>query len=289
VALLVTAAFWTFLWGPIGLVLSGPLTVCLVVLGRHVPQLEFFAVLLGDEPPLEPDVIYYQRLLAADQDEAAEVARAYGVEKSPAEAFDAVLVPALAHARLDRARGGLTERDERLILETTREVVEDLGERPDTPADGAAAVRLLACPARDEADELALEMLRGLLDPARWQVEVTGYERLSAELLELADERRPAAVCIGSLPPGGLSHTRYLCKRLRAKLPDVKILVGRWGLRDGLDQNKEQLREAGADEVATTLREARDLLTAWLPVLADRAAVGAGGATAAAAADGPQG
>jgi DNA-binding transcriptional LysR family regulator len=113
-------------------------------------------------------------------------------------------------------------------------------------------------------------MLRELLDPARWDVEVVGYERLSAELLNLAAEQRPAVICIGALPPGGMSHTRYLCKRLRARFPDVKILVGRWGLKGHLERNQQQLREAGADQVVTTLREARDVLGGWLPVLAER-------------------
>src|SRR5262249_14907145 len=158
VALLVAAAFWTFLWGPIGLVLSGPLTVCLVVLGRHVPQLGFISVLLGDEPALEANVRFYQRLLAGDQDEAAEIAREGADGSSAEEACDALLVPALAHARRDRKRNELSEDDERAIVEAVREIADELGERvaearsEDKEAAGAPAdvpkVRLLACPAR---------------------------------------------------------------------------------------------------------------------------------------------
>ena len=105
VALLVAAAFWTFLWGPIGLVLSGPLTVCLVVLGKYVPQLEFFDVLLGDEPALDPDVTYYQRLLARDQDEAAQMVLAQAQDDVPEQVYDELLVPALNYAKRDRERG----------------------------------------------------------------------------------------------------------------------------------------------------------------------------------------
>jgi hypothetical protein len=99
-------------------------------------------------------------------------------------------------------------------------------------------------------------------------VEVLSLEMLSAELVALAGEKEPAVVCIAAVPPGGLAHTRYLCKRLRARLPHAKIVVGRWGLKANVEQNQEQLREAGADQVDTTLLETRDHLTAWLPVLA---------------------
>jgi hypothetical protein len=166
-----------------------------------------------------------------------------------------------------------------------REIVEDLGqaarEAADAPAEAPArtAVRVLGCPARDEADRLALEMLGQLLDPARWDLEIAGSEVLTAELLDQAADRRPAVICVAALPPGGLAHTRYLCKRLRQRLPDVKIVVGRWGLRGNVEQNVEQLREAGADQVDTTLLETRAHLNAWLPVLAglEEKAVAGGG------------
>jgi len=279
VALLVAAAFWAFLWGPIGLVLSSPLTVCLVVLGRYVPQLAFLDVLLGDEPALKPDITYYQRLLARDQDEAAQLILAR-VKKLPREQiYDEMLIPALNYLKRDRERDDLTEADEEFVLRATREIVEDLGERRSAAVEVAGVsveeganptsckMRVLGCPGHDEADRLALEMLRQLLDPARWDVEILSIEMLSAELIALAGEKAPAVLCIGALPPGGLAHTRYLCKRLRARLPAAKILVGRWGLKGNEELNQEQLREAGADEVETTLLETQAHLNAWLPVL----------------------
>jgi hypothetical protein len=90
---------------------------------------------------------------------------------------------------------------------------------------------------------------------------------LSAEMVTLAGEKEPAVVCIGAMPPGGLAHTRYLCKRLRARLPDAKIVVGRWGLAGDLEQNQEQLKEAGADQVEMNLLETCKHLNSWLPVL----------------------
>lgn len=291
VAQLVSAAFWTFLWGPIGLVLSAPLTVCLLVLGKHVPHLGFLEVLLGDEPALAPDVTYYQRLLARDQDDAAQLVLEHAKASPPEQIYDDLLVPALTYARRDRERDEITEADEQFILQGTREIMEDLGERrsaaalADTAAsspDGAEApapprLHLLVCPARDEVDRLAAEMLRLLLDPARWEVEVAAVETLTTELVNALAEEGPALVCIAALPPGGLAHTRYLCKRLRARFPGMQILVGRWGLTGNIEANREQLREAGADQLATTLLETRSHLDGWLPVLAHEQALATAG------------
>ncbi len=266
-----SAAFWAFLWGPIGLVLSAPLTVVLLVLGKYVPQLEFLDILLGDKPALEPDVAYYQRLLAHDQDEAEQLVLAKAKGSSLEQVCDELLIPTLNHVRHDRLRDNVTAADEKFVLQATREVLEDLGHRhPDTrPGAGAEPpVRILACPAGDDADRLALEMLARILEPSRWVVEVAGVEALTAELVELAAVNGAALICIGALPPGGLAHTRYLCKRLRAQSACVRIIVGRWGLRSSVEENHAQLLEAGADLMTATLRETRNQLNGWFPVLA---------------------
>ena len=105
------------------------------------------------------------------------------------------------------------------------------------------------------------------IDPAR-NVQIVPVDTLAAELVELAAQHSDGIVCIGSLAPGGLAHTRYLCKRLRAQLGDVKILVGRWGFKGDIKQAQGKLCDAGADHVETTLAESRNHLAAWLPVLA---------------------
>ncbi len=292
VATVVAAVFWGFLWGPIGLVLSSPLTVCLIVLGKYVPQLEFFHILLGDEPVLDPHVTFYQRLLARDQDEAAQLVLTYARTSPVDEVYDALLIPALNYARRDRQRDELTEADEEFIHRATQEVLEDLGEqcRAEKPEDaaleqsatnevGAEApkrVHIMACPAQDEADRLGLAMLQKLLDDGKWEFEITPESMLTSELVALVAEKRPALICIGSLPPGGLAHTRYLCKRLRAPFPGVKIVVGRWGLKANVDSHREQLEEAGADLMATTLIETRDQIEGWLPALQNPAGRAAG-------------
>jgi hypothetical protein len=179
----------------------------------------------------------------------------------------------------------LTDADEKYILQATREIVEDLGERQAAAATAATAkrvrteqpdatntpaprrIRLLGCPGHEEADALALDMLRQLLDVAHWEVERLSLDMLSAEMVALAGVKDAPVVCVGAVPPGGLAHTRYLCKRLRTCLPTARIVVGRWGLKGDVDQNREQLLEAGADQVETTLLETRAHLQAWLPVL----------------------
>jgi hypothetical protein len=281
VAQLVSAAFWAFLWGPIGLVLSAPLTVVLLVLGKHVPQLEFLEVLLGDEPALEPDVILYQRLLARDQDEATQLVFNTSKSADSQHVYDELLIPVLNTANRDRANDDLSDDDEQYVLQTLQDILQDLGERRSAAvlaeqANGAAEttvktdqvrIRLLACPARDEADRLGLLMLKHLLDPVKWDVEITAVETLTSELVARVEQEKHAVVCIGSLPPGGLAQSRYLCKRFRAQFPHLKIIVGRWGLRGNVEGNREQLEEAGADVVGTTLRATCTQLDSWLSIL----------------------
>ncbi|MBA3775287.1 MAG: AI-2E family transporter, partial [Betaproteobacteria bacterium] len=146
-ATLIMIAFWTWLWGPIGLVLAPPLTVCVVVLGKYVPFLNFFDTLLGDRPALEAHVSFYQRMLARDQDEAAEIARNHFGEHSLEETYDQLLIPALAHAKRDVAGDYLSEDDQQFVLEGTRAVVEEIATlaraavaQPDAVAGGSAVV-----------------------------------------------------------------------------------------------------------------------------------------------------
>jgi predicted PurR-regulated permease PerM len=282
IALLVSAAFWAFLWGPVGLVLSSPLTVCLVMLGRYVPQLEFLSILLGDEPALDPSVSFYQRLLARDQGEAEDLILEQMKTESEESVYDKMLIPTLRAAKLSRGRGDITEADERYVLEAIREIVEDLGDRRESANEAAKeaggakplidtgsdpAIAIFGCPAHDEADRAALEMLKNLLDPGRWNLEVIAPETLSAELLDQVAEKQPALVCLAATPPGGLAHTRYLCKRLRARFPDLKILVCRWDYQASAQANPGQLLEAGADSISVTLLETRQQLASLLPVL----------------------
>jgi hypothetical protein len=274
VALLVAVAFWTWLWGPVGLFLATPLTVCLGVLGKYVPQLEFLSVLMGDEPVLEPHVRYYQRLLAKDQHEAAGLAEDYRDEYGPDALYDALLIPALVMAKRDREQEALTAEDLHAFVQATRAIIEDLELRPalTTPATAADAVsradaapptvvRVLGCPARDEADELALVIFRQRLDPTRYALEVVSAEALTAEVLTLVEQHSAELICIAALPPEAMTPTRYLCKRLRARFPACKIAVGCWGLTGDAEATRAAIHAAGADEVGMTLEESRNQVT----------------------------
>jgi predicted PurR-regulated permease PerM len=267
VALLCSVTFWAWLWGPIGLLLATPLTVCLVVLAKHVPGLEFVGILMADEPPLAPAAAYYQRLLAQDRAEAARIVTAHATDHPLEAVYDDVILPALRHARRDRRQETLDDDGQRYIWQATREIVEDLAagraaavppeEEPRRPD----PVRVLGVPGRDEADLLGLEMLEQLLAPTGWQIDLSSPHVLAAEVIVLVETMRPAVVCVGGLPSGIRSaRTRYLCKRLRARFPDLRIIVGRWGLRENVGYARRQLEAAGADYVAVSLVETRDHL-----------------------------
>jgi hypothetical protein len=258
VALLVAVAYWTWAWGPVGLILATPLTVCLVVFAKYVPDLEFIVVLMADEPVLESNVSFYQRLLAADPDEAMDLVDRAVAEGSREDVYDAVLVPALGFMRRDRAAGRIGEDDEAAVLRSVREVVDDLDEGTAPPAPAAGRPCIVGCPAQDQADVLALAMLRAMV-AGRCEVTIIDADLLIAEIAAAVEASGAPVVCVAALPPVGLSRTRYLVKRLRARCPDVRILVGRWGVEPDSEE-VEVLRNAGADAVHGTVAATRDAL-----------------------------
>ena len=275
-AILVAAVFWATLWGPIGLIVSTPLTVCLMVLGRYIPQLEFLEILLGDEPVLSLHAQFYQRLLAMDSDEASEIAEAHLKEKGPQSLYEAVFIPALSLAEQDRHLHGVDEGRLNFIRQTTRELIEDLGERVNEkePSDtssnvdnshetrpvsaGALATALgnIVCvPARDETDELIAIMLVQLLQRSGHSAQALPIGTV-ADMLEQVAQQDPQLVCVSALPPFVVGHARSLSRQLRMRFPHTKILVGLWGLDDRVPRAQERMRTTSADAVATTLDEA---------------------------------
>jgi predicted PurR-regulated permease PerM len=277
-ALLIAAVFWTWLWGPIGLILSTPLTACLVVLGRYVGQLEFLSVLLGDEPPLSLAMTFYQRLLAHDDVEATTLVEEYIQKNGVEKVYDEMLLPSMVHAKLNRDRGVMTTEDEEFILTTTRELLEDVVYPAQDALDakevakGGAEVKcrllVLGCPAKDEFDELALGMMQRLLPAGKCQVELLSKDTLAGEMLARVAEAKPAVLVIATVPPYSFAAVRYLCKRMRSQFPTVKILVGCWGLRDEVKKSADRLLAAGADLASAELVETRNLL---LPLIQDAA------------------
>ena len=275
VALLVAVLFWTWLWGPVGLLLATPLTVCLIVLSKHLPALGFLIVLMGDEPVLEPRARYYQRLLARDQDGAAKVVEEYLKDNAPETVYDEVLLPALYYANLDAQRDQIDAADSEFVVEATWDILEELTQnervveqvaQPDAAKEDLRPL-LVLCPARDRADEVALGMLEDLVPTAHYRVENVGVPLLTSEVTQLVAERQPAVLCIGSVGPGGVSHIRHLCKRLRARCPDLKLVAGHWALDEDSDERRE-LTEAGADRVALSMLESQRHLAELSPLTA---------------------
>jgi hypothetical protein len=282
IALLVSAAFWGFFWGPVGLVLSSPLTVCLVSLGRYVPQLEFLWVLLGDGPPLDPEVHFYQRLLAQDEREAKELILEKLASDGVDTAYDAMLIPALRSAKRNHAHDLIGDDDVSFAFSAVNAIVENLegrvreirgqaqgGGRDDRAYEGTSRppVAIIGCPGHGEADRLALEMLRQLLDPVQWSLELIEPRALVAELIDRIAASQPPLICITSVTAGSLARTRYLCKRLRASFPDLRILVCRWRRGGGARGDPGGLQKAGCDVVTASLVETRARLASLRPVL----------------------
>jgi methanogenic corrinoid protein MtbC1 len=260
-AILVSAVFWGALWGPAGLILSMPLTVCVVVMGRHVPELEFLNVLLGDEPVLAPKARFYQRLLSLDQQEAQSVVDAFLKEGTPIELYDQVVIPALSMAEQDRHKGALDEAKEVFIVQSVSEFIGELAEYdPPRPArqSGRTDLRVICLPANDQADEISAAMLSQVLERAGFPVVCLPVAGSVPEAVEGLAEIMPQPgdiVCISALPPFALLNARTMSKRLRQKFPDLKIMVGLWTFSLS-ERTAERLGQAFVDTVVTTLADA---------------------------------
>ena len=278
VAVVVAAVFWTWLWGPVGLLLSTPLTVCLVVLGRHVDRLAFLDVILGDQPALAPEESFYQRMLAGDPDEAAGQAEEFLKDKPLSAYYDDVAIKGLALAQLDVNRGTLDHQHRVQIKEAVDGVVDDLSDHDDAPpaavAETAATLAPPPVPSREEftpawrkgavmciagrgsLDEAAATMLAQLLEKRGIGARVVASAAVSpANLLKL-DATGVQLMCLSYLEPGGFTNARYLARRLRRKLPGARIFVGFWTLTDESAELRQALAATGADLVVTSLRGA---------------------------------
>ncbi len=274
-ALIVAAVFWTWLWGPVGLVLATPLTVCLVVMGRHVPRLSFLSVVLSDEDALTPAEDCYHRLLTPGERDELDLVESYLKANSLTALYDSVFIPVLTAAETD-ARAELLEREQLINLEQSmRDIVEDLGTRPAAPskaavekADAAAdetappppAVapdcRVFCLPARADRDEIAGTMLVQLARQQGFGAQNAPAKLVAGELLALAEKADVDVICISVVAPSTVIHARYLCVKLRALLPRLKIVIGLWGATEEVTEATKRLHDSGADEVVTTLAEA---------------------------------
>jgi predicted PurR-regulated permease PerM len=295
VAVVVAATFWTALWGPIGLVLATPLTVCLVVLGRHAERLQFLDVMFGDRPALSPPEIFYQRMLAGDPTEAAEKAEQFLKERSLQSYYDQVAIKGLQLARSDVDRGALNDARQSKIRDTVGEFVADLSDIEEplesktttSDAEATSAVEnipdnvateqapilakadlapawggahpLLCIAGRTVLDEAAATMMAHLATAHGIAGRVEAADALTTANVFRLDTTGVAAVCLVYLDGGVPSHMRYAIKRLRRKLPNARIILCCWTDpvdHDGLEQRRN---DAKADFAAASPGEALQL------------------------------
>jgi len=272
-AILVAAVFWTLLWGPVGLVLSTPLTVCLVVLGRHVPQMEFLHVLLGDEPVLSPDMHFYQRMLASDLSEARQVLEAHLHGKGLQELYDSIVIPALGMAQRDSHQNDLDEAGEDSICQSTRELLEELNEeyadhrdlvqdtRPAPTGIAASPASIICVPAKTGADETIGSMLVELLERRGDYAHCISLGT-NAEMIDQLLKDKPDVVIVSALQPFALAHARKLYLQIRAGLPKATIMVGLWNFNGAIEGVSARFGPDAQGLIATTLEAALDKLSA---------------------------
>ncbi len=260
-ALLVTSVFWAVLWGPAGLILATPLTVCVVVLGRHVPQLSFLHVLLGDEPVLAAEAQVYQRLLAMDQLEAHAILGHFLKEKPLAELYDSVLLPALSLAEQDRHKGAIDTAREEFLFLSIKEMIVEFSEYQltDSAPVSDVAHRIVCVPAHDRADEVMTAMLAQLL-------EQKGLTTLSFpiagpspnEVLAAIEAGRGDVVCISALPPYAFAPARAVCKQIRERFPALRVAVCVWGFSGDTHKAMARFERTQPDCLSTSLAQAME-------------------------------
>jgi predicted PurR-regulated permease PerM len=294
-SVVVAAIFWTWLWGPVGLILSTPITLCLVVLGRHIEPLQFLDVLLGDRPALTPVEGFYQRILAGDADEAMDQAEMLLGECSLTDYYDQVAIKGLQLAAGDVQRGVMTSERLATIKDTILELIDDLDETEDTPptprkdtggidtgprdaqtqpravlpiapppAERAGGWRgdkpVLCVAGRGVLDEVSAAMLAQLLGKHGLGAEVADAHRVTRGAFDMSGF---AMVCVAYLEVNGSpTHLRYLLRRLRARCPGVPLMVGIWPTEDPIRVDQRLRAVVGADHYASSLRESVEICLA---------------------------
>jgi predicted PurR-regulated permease PerM len=277
-ALLVTALIWTLLWGWAGLILSTPLTVCLIVVGRYLPQLRFLYVLLGEEAELAPEAAFYERLLAMDHASARKIAGRYLEGRTLVELYDSVLLPALILAEQDKKKGNLDDVRSSYLYQSVTEVMAEHGdaknvwtERLQLPAQRALQDK--GCPivciaAHDGADELAAMMVAQLLERAGRHTMVLAASALTPEILARLGEDRNTSALLSALPPFAFAHARGLCQQIREQMPKNRLVVGLWGAEGEPDEIRSRFGRSRPTAIVTDLEQSLLHLLECRPVRA---------------------
>jgi predicted PurR-regulated permease PerM len=275
VALLLSAAFWTWLWGGIGLILAVPMTVCVAVMSKYIPQLEFLRVLLGDEPVLEPHQRLYQRLLAGNRDEADtlldETLRSGG---SMLHAADVAIVPAVRMLESDYDRRALTPARRKVVLDHVSDWIEERLEALENPKSKVNKQRgsrvagqpswVLCVPAADRADEIVAKLLTLVLQERGIDASLVRPEALEQAPLT-DDDRAVDAVVVSALPPEAVSPARAVSRGIRMRTQQVPLVVGLWDPDNDLTKPRQRLEAAGAQRLVVSFAECVTALEALIP------------------------
>ncbi len=260
-AILVAAIFWTWIWGPVGLLLSTPLTVCLVVIGRHFPQLQFLGILLSEDMVLAPPQRFYQRVLAFDRRDAEIILMEQLKTKSRAEVYDTVVIPALSLVEEGRHSEDLTNARSEQILESMEEILEELWMRRGAESAPAPAspLKIFCVPARDFADEISAQMIMHTVQDAG-AVRVISSDVNNTDLAEMIDEEKPDVVCVVGTPPHALRPLKLRCHQLRARFPDQTVLACILTADCDLSGMRGRIAMEDAQHVACSVQQTRDYL-----------------------------
>lgn len=257
VSVIVSAIFWTWLWGPIGLIMSTPLTLCLVVMGRHVKSLEFFDVLLGDRPALTPVESFYQRILANNPDEALAQAETLLSDRSLTDYYDGVVLEGLKLAVEDQARGTIDQSGVVRMTRSMLSVIDDL--RPSAvPTDTATATVNAICVAgHGPFDDAVTAMLVQLLGQRGVEARRIPNAAVSRETITTLDVTGVEVIAISYLEvTGSPAQLRYLVRRLRERAPTARIIVGLWPQGEAALSDLAIQRTLGADRYVGSLADA---------------------------------
>jgi predicted PurR-regulated permease PerM len=265
VSVIVSAIFWTWLWGPIGLIMSTPLTLCLVVMGRHVKSLEFFDVLLGDRPALTPVESFYQRILARNPDEALAQAEMLLADRSLANYYDSVVLEGLKLAVEDEARGTIDRAGAAQMTKSMMSVIEDLQPTPGaTSSDPSASTQTVACVAgHGPFDDAVTAMLTQLLGEQGVQARRISNSAVSRDTVRTLDLTGIDVIAVSYLEvTGSPAQLRYLIRRLRARAPAARIVVGLWPQGEAILSDATIQQALGADRYVSSLHQAvEDILS----------------------------
>jgi predicted PurR-regulated permease PerM len=264
-AIILAAVFWTTLWGPVGLFLATPLTVCLVVIGRYVPQLEFLGVLLGSDPVLAPEERLYQRLLAGNVEEAIVVAETEIAESSPINFFDQVVIPMLRLAENDRQRGAISAETLAKLADDAIFVIQELEDEIENLAPTGPDSPVICVGGRSEADHAAAEAAVAALRSNGIAARATAPVRLSRDPGVMMDLTEAKVICLCYLDTHPQAYARFLARRLRRQAPEAKTLLCYLNPPPGPPAQNLAVQMM-VDQVVFTLEEALARTAEWLGV-----------------------